>query len=306
MNATAISSYPGEDLGALSPTLWVALFGVAVLAGLINSVASGGSLLTYPTLLVVGLTPIAATATVLLALLPANVSAMRGFGSELREVRRQVPIVVVLGVAGSAIGTMLLSWLGAGGFEPLVPWFILGATGLYAAGPSIRCLAERKRPGAAAGGATSVALFATSIYAGFFGSGAGNVFLGILTVRGHTRFLQANVLKNVILVATNVVAAAVYTFTDLVHWPAAVPVLIGSLIGGGLGGALARQVPMGALRISVVAFGLAASVWAFSNQQAERVVVAGAGVAFLVAAHGLMKRARASVHPMMVNQHCQA
>lgn len=247
----------------MSATEWLLLFGAGLLAGVINSVSSGGSFFTYPAMLLIGLPPIDASATTLGALAPGNLAALPEYADEIRDQRHRYPGEMGTVLVGGIAGIALLLWTGAEAFERLVPWLILTATLLFAISPMVRRWAETSAPSLTDGLAGRALLFLVSVYLTYFGSGSGNIVLALFTIRGFGDFLQANAAKNVAMALGATLAGVVYSFVGLVVWSALVPVAVGSAIGARWGSKVARRIPVTALRIFVIAFGLFVAAWRF-------------------------------------------
>jgi len=249
----------------MSVTAWGVLLGAGVVAGMINSVSSGGSFFTYPALVVAGLTPIGAAATTLAALVPGNLAAIPEYATEARREQHRYPEIVIATIVGSIVGIVLLLTTGAEVFTALVPWLILAATLVFAISPQMHRWAERRAPGITDGRAGLGLLFPLTVYLTYFGSGAGSMILAFLVIRGFPDFLSANVAKNVLMTLGPAMAAVAYTVAGLVSWWHALPVLLGSAVGARVGSKLARFVPQGALRLFVIAFGVFVAVWQFAR-----------------------------------------
>ena len=249
----------------MSLTEWLVLFGAGLVGGIINSVSSGGSFFTYPALLATGLPSIEAAATTLAALTPGNVAAIPEYRDEVRahgaRYRRELPVVL----AGSVVGIVLLLSTGTEAFEDLVPWLILLATGLFAASPRLRDVAQRSAPAVTSGFAGTLIVFVLSVYLTYFGSGVGNMFLAVLLIRGFGDFFAANAAKNVVIAVGVLLATVVYGVTGLVDWVALIPIFLGSAIGGAGFARMARKVPITALRGLVIALGLSVAAYQFTT-----------------------------------------
>ena len=242
---------------------WALLLGAGLLAGTINSVSSGGSFFTYPALLLTGLNPLAAATTTLAALTPGNVAAIPEFWPEVKAQKRRYPRELTVVFAGGLVGIALLFATGADVFEDLVPWLILAATGFFTISPTVRRWAESSAPQLTDGWIGMGLMFAFSIYLTYFGSGVGNIFLAMFTIRGFGNFLSANAAKNIAMTLGTVMAAVAYTAAGWIEWWPAVPIIIGSAIGGRASSLVARSVPLGALRVFIIAFGLFVAAWQF-------------------------------------------
>lgn len=214
-------------------------------------------------MLLIGLPPIDASATTLAALAPGNLAALPEYTDEIREQRHRYPGEMGTVFVGGVLGIVLLLWTGAEFFERLVPWLILAATLLFAVSPAVRRWAETSAPSLTEGGVGRALLFIVSVYLTYFGSGSGNIVLALFTIRGFGGFLQANVAKNVAMALGASLAGIVYSFFGLVNWMAVLPVAVGSALGARWGSKVARRIPVPALRVFVIAFGLFVAAWQF-------------------------------------------
>lgn len=244
---------------------WLLLLCAGLLGGVINSVSSGGSFFTYPALLLTGLTPLSAATTTLAALTPGNLAAVPEYWPEVKAQRHRYPRELALVVAGGLIGIGLLVSTGAEVFEGLVPWLILVATLLFAISPAVRRWAETSAPSLTDGWVGAGLVFLFSIYLTYFGSGVGNIFLAMFTIRGFGDFFSANVAKNIAMTLGTTMAAIAYTIAGYIAWWPLVPVFVGSMIGARFGARWARRLPISAVRAFVIAFGLFVAGWQFTR-----------------------------------------
>jgi len=242
---------------------WALLLAAGLLAGVINSVSSGGSFFTYPALLLTGLQPLAAATTVLAALTPGNLAAVPEFWPEVKAQKHRYPRELAIVIPGSVLGIVLLFATGAEVFSDLVPWLILAATGFFAISPWVRRWAERSAPALTDGWVGAALMFVFSVYLTYFGSGVGNIFLAMFAIRGFGDFLSANAAKNIAMTIGTVMAAIAYTAAGYIEWWPAIPIIVGSTLGGRYGSLVARHIPMQALRVFVICFGLFVAAWQF-------------------------------------------
>jgi uncharacterized membrane protein YfcA len=247
----------------MSVVEWFLLLGAGLLGGVINSVSSGGSFFTYPALLLTGLSPLSAATTTLAALTPGNLAAVPEFWPEVKSQKAKYPRELALVFAGGSVGIFLLFATGAEVFAELVPWLILVATGFFAISPAVRRWAQTSAPALTDGWAGAVLVFAFSIYLTYFGSGVGNIMLAMFTIRGFGDFLHANAAKNVAMTLGTVMAAIAYSLAGYIAWWPVVPIFIGSAIGARYGSRFARSIPLGALRVFIISFGLFVAGWQF-------------------------------------------
>src|SRR3569833_2920676 len=232
----------------------------AFLAGAINSVAGGGTLLTFPSLLAAGLAPIAANATSTVALVPASVSAWWGYRNEFLGVLLVLIWLGVPSVVAGLCGALIVLHIGNGLFSKLVPWLILGATVLFIVQEPLRRWMSAKRqdvPEHPKWPLVAVFQLIVALYGGFCGAGIGIMMLASLGLAGLSNIHHMNRLKNFAAVCINGVAAVTFIVEGRVHWLFAVLMLAGSIPGGYAGAWVARKVGQVVVRRAVVAIGLA-------------------------------------------------
>ena len=238
----------------------ILLFASAFVAGMINSIAGGGTLLTFPTLIWLGLDAKEANATSTVALWPGLVGGLWGFRRELDESR---PLLLGLGITslvGGALGALLLIWTPSETFARLVPFLIFFATILFMAQePITRWLrlettsADRRRSWW-----TGAILFqfCAAIYGGYFGAGNGILMLSALGLLGISDIHRANGLKNFLALTLNSAAVVAFAISGLVSWPKALLMASGAMLGGYYGATMARRLGRTFVRRAVVLIGL--------------------------------------------------
>jgi len=241
----------------------------ALIAGMINSVAGGGTLVSFPTLLWIGIDPIRANVTSTVALWPGSLGAMVGFRRELGDSRRWMFLLAAPSIAGGLIGAWLLLLTPSRLFASIVPYLILFATILFAAGePITRRLAppvdsqsqtDRSRSRAWWIGAMGFQLV-VAIYGGYFGAGMGILMLAALGLMGLTDIHQMNGLKNFFAVCINVVATAYFIASGRVEWTYALVMVVGAIVGGYGGAGLARKLGRRFVRRAVIVIGIGMAV----------------------------------------------
>src|SRR5262245_12975591 len=223
------------------------LFGAAMMAGMMNSVAGGGTLVTFPALVWLGRPEIIANATSTLALVPGGWSSAYGYRGEILKAPRKFLYLLIPSVAGGAIGAVLLKRTPPATFAALVPFLILFATVLFMLQEPVQ---RRLRSGVSAHqGATANWMvgagfyqFLVAVYGGYFGAGIGILMLAVLGVMGLSDIHQMNGLKNIFGSTINGVAAVYFVFAGLVDWPSAALMAAGAIIGGYGGAGVARRV----------------------------------------------------------------
>lgn len=252
----------------------VLLFLSAFLAGAINSVAGGGTLLTFPALLSAGVPPIAANATSTVALVPGSLSAFWGYRAEMGESRRELLAFGIPSVIGGIGGALVVDRVGDRTFSRLVPWLIFGATLLFAVQPIVRRGLERLRAshdrraarnGEPKGlGARAPLAFVfqllVAFYGGFFGAGIGILMLAAMGLMGLRSIHRMNGLKNFAAVCINGVAAITFVVLGRVRWPLALLMAVGAIAGGYGGAGLARRLGERSVRGAVVGIGVTIGV----------------------------------------------
>ncbi|MCA1829858.1 MAG: sulfite exporter TauE/SafE family protein [Myxococcales bacterium] len=260
--------------GALAPAgrrdgrglnhVWLFLAGIA--ASVFNAAAGGGTLISFPALLAVGLAPLQANATSSVALQAGLITALWSYRDRLREMRGDVGRLLPPCVTGGAFGAVLALALGARVFAAIAPALLAIGALLILLQPLItRVIAVRQaqeRPTVFFIGA-----FVLAVYCGYFGAGGGILFLAALALLLPRPFDELNALKVLALPASNGIAAVTFVVLELSHptgvvvWRSVPMLALGALIGGALGVSLAKRLPARALRIISGALGLAMAAW---------------------------------------------
>lgn len=243
------------------------LFVSAVGAGIMNALAGGGTLLTFPALLLAGVPAIRANATSTVALVPGAAASLAGYRREVGTHKRWLTTLLIPSLLGGAIGSVLLLMTPEKIFEHLAPWLVLFATMLF----MLQLLWSRRRPEAHVPKPTSwalasVAQFFASIYGGYFGAGVGIVMLVILGGLGLTDIHAMNGLKNFFGICINSVAALYFIVRGAVDWPLALLMTAGAVLGGFVGANFARRIGKEKARVAVVAIGLGITIVLFLNR----------------------------------------
>jgi uncharacterized membrane protein YfcA len=239
----------------VSDVLWLVAAGV--LAGIVSVVASLASLVSYPALLALGLSPLAANVTNTTALVAVGFGSAAGAQPELAGQRSRLWRLGALNAAGGAVGAVLLLVTPPSAFEAVVPVLIAGASVVLLAGP---------RLWGGAGGASEHsallqgAVLAVAVYTGYFGAAGGVLALAVLTALLDQPLARTIAIKNVISAVANAVAALVFALFGPVDWAAVAPLAVGFLIGGSIGPSLVRRLPGGPLRVLIGLCGLGVAV----------------------------------------------
>lgn len=237
----------------------LSLLGAGVIGGLMSSLVGGASVVTFPVMLAVGLSPVVATASNLVAVSAGNFLAAAADRGHLPPFNRAFAGLVLASVLGALLGAVLLLATPVRLFEFLIPLLLGFATILFAfAGRITAWLRARasQRGKTWSIGVTSIPLvLPVSIYGGYFGAGAGTLLLGALMVATEGNYRRANVAKNLVSALNSVAAAAWFVSHDAVSWPATLVMMAGCLLGAYCGAHLARRVPQQAMRVVVVVVG---------------------------------------------------
>ncbi|MEG3436463.1 sulfite exporter TauE/SafE family protein [Pannus brasiliensis CCIBt3594] len=243
------------------------LVGLAsVAAGMVNALAGGGSLITFPTLVAVGIPPVAANVTNTVALCPGYLGAAIAQKKDLKGQKHRLYLLLPAGAFGGILGGILLLNTSERLFDILVPFLILLASGLLAFQDPLRGWLNRRQRGKSAGVPESWAILPiliASIYGGYFGAGLSVIELAVLGVFLPDNLTRLNALKQVLSLVVNVAAALFFLFSGKVVWSVAIVVAIGALVGGLFGGKLAGRISPSALRWTVVSIGVVISILYF-------------------------------------------
>ncbi len=234
------------------------LAGAGLLAGAVNAVAGGGSLISFPALLAAGYPPVTANVTNTVALVPGYAGSVAGGRADLVGQGGRIRSLAVSAVVGAVLGAVLLLTTPSEVFRAVVPYLVLLACALLAAQPRLaRRVQERSDGGSPV--LLQLGVLLASVYGAYFGAGLGVLLLGLLGVLVAERLSRVNALKNVLSALVNVVALLAFGLFGPVAWAAALVIAVTSLIGGYAGGRVAGRLPSGALRAAVIAYGVVVS-----------------------------------------------
>jgi uncharacterized protein len=239
----------------------VLLAGVA--AGTINTVVGSGTLITFPTLLALGVSPVTANVSNTVGLVPGSLSGAVGYRRELAGQRNRLLRLAPASVLGAIVGAVLLLVLPPAAFDAIVPVLIGIGVLLVVLGPAIqRRVAARHeaRGGIPDHGATWVwpAIAGAGVYGGYFGAAQGVLLMAILGIGLDDDLQRHNATKNVLALLVNAVAAVVFIAVANVDWPVAGLIAVGSVVGGQIGAGVGRRLPPNLLRAVIVVVGVAA------------------------------------------------
>lgn len=243
------------------------VFLAAVAAGALNAVVGAGTLITFPTLLALGVPPVIANVSNTVGLVPGSAAAAYGFRHTLAGRGRVLGRLVGASTVGGVTGGALLLVLPARSFELIVPVLLIGAGALAAVQPRVAAWVAARRAvnGTVARTDGSSLLFlgvaAAGVYGGYFGAAQGVILLGLLGVALGGPMNDLNGIKNVLAGLANLVSAVLFVLVADVDWAVAAVIAAGAIVGGGLGGRYGRRLPSGALRALVVAVAVVAAAW---------------------------------------------
>lgn len=246
--------------------------GAGLLAGAVNAVAGGGTLISFPALLATGIGPVSANTTSSVGLLAGPVGGSIGYRRELADQGPRVRALAVVSLVGGVLGAVLLLVTPPAAFRALVPYLVLVSCALLAVQPRLARYVARRRGsadpalGAVRGpvhGITPVVLVgvgASAVYGSYFGAGLGVLLLAVLGILVQDELQRLNALKGMLALVINAVGVLVFAFSGTVEWAFAAVLAMSALLGGALGVVVARRVPAAALRAAVVLFGTAVAV----------------------------------------------
>lgn len=243
---------------SLLNALLVVLAGVG--AGTINAVVGSGTLITFPTLVILGLSPVTANVSNNLGLVPGAATAAYGYRSEITGAGRFLRSHVPVSALGGIVGATLLLVLPAAAFHAVVPVLIALGIVLVLAGPRLNALARAHHHDQDAPWrhvATLVGVFFAGIYGGYFGAAQGVILIGLLSALSAMPLQRVNGLKNVLATTNNLVAAVVFLLSASEHidWLVVALIAVGSTIGGYLGSTVGKRLSPGVLRAVVAIVG---------------------------------------------------
>ena len=248
----------------------VALLIVAgLLGGVMNAVAGGGTFLTFPALVFIGIPSVAANQTSTIAVFPGQCASFWAYRKILAAQTRTVVVLGVTSLLGGAFGAVILLNTSTPAFDLLVPWLLLGATLLFAFGNSLRrrlglrLVHTSGKIGWGALKKAAVLQLIIGIYGGFYGAGAGILELAVLDMLGLENIHLANALKVILTTAFNTLAVVIFLAVGKIYWPAALIVGSAAIIGGYSGAWVAQRLPQAWVRGFVIAVGATMTIYFF-------------------------------------------
>jgi uncharacterized protein len=242
-----------------------AAFASAFVAGAINSVAGGGTLVSFPTLIWLGLGSVSANATNTVAIWPGTLGSMWGYRRELGAAEGRLLLLIVPSLIGGLAGALLLRWTPPAVFDLLVPYLVLFATVLFMVQEPVQRMmrtAEAHRSPRWFAGVMAFQLM-VGLYGGYFGAGIGILMLAALSIMGLKDIHEMNSLKVVFGGTVNGIAAAYFIWARMVYWPYVVLMAVGAIAGGFGGAGTARKLGQTTVRRIVIAIGFGAALSLF-------------------------------------------
>ena len=240
------------------------LAGAGLLAGGVNAVAGGGSLILFPALVATGYGTLAANVTNSIALWPGYVGGVAGFRHELAGQRARVVSLAVTAVLGAVVGCVLLLVTPASAFDAVVPFLVLAASLLLAAQPRVsRMVGPPSADHRANGKVLYPVVGLAAVYGGYFGGALGVILLGVLALTVHDSLRRLNGLKAALSLVVASVTVVAFGLFGPVDWAAVVLIAPATLVGGFVGAKVARRLDDRALRWAVVVFGVVVAVLLF-------------------------------------------
>jgi len=233
------------------------LFAAGFFGGMINSIAGGGSFITFPALLFVGIPPISANATNTFASCSGYMSGTWAFRKDLQEVRDQLPKYILISLIGGIAGAWLLLQTPETAFREAIPWLLLFATVLFIFGGKLnsllKTLSTHHRHASSMGSLLlTLLLLGVCLYGGFFNAGLGIITLSYLALAGYTNINTMNGLKLLISSFVSLIAIALFIYDGAIAWYEGTVVLTGTLAGGYVAAHLSRKLPQQWVRNFVI------------------------------------------------------
>ena len=249
------------------------LCSAALVAGAINSVAGGGTLLTFPALTWIlgpsAASAVIASATSTVALFPGSLAATWGYRREISSQRRWIVPLLIPSLIGGSLGTWLVVSQDEAVFQEMVPWLILLASALFLLQPAITRWTGIGRPHELPSTTTMACIIAfqslIALYGGYFGAGIGILMLSSLALMGIGDIHRMNALKSLLASAINGMSVAVFVLNGKVNWSYALPMIMAGIAGGFIGASVSRKLDRNVVRWVVIAIGFFLSVYYFTR-----------------------------------------
>jgi uncharacterized membrane protein YfcA len=268
--AAETTAHPASSTAALTWGSTLGLGLVALIAGAINSVAGGGSFLTFPALIFCGLTPLRANTTNTVALWFGSLASVGAYRNQLGGQKQALITLLITSLAGGLVGAFLLLKTPDATFKLLLPWLMLTATLIFIFGKHLTASLRRMVHLDINAPQNIVPFLAgcflqliIAVYGGFFGGGIGILMLALFTLLGYEKIHTMNALKTVLATTINGVAAIAFVGAGVVDWPQALVMIVGSIIGGYGGAIIAQRVSGEIIRRVVITIGIGITAYFF-------------------------------------------
>ena len=244
------------------------LFAAALAAGIANSLASGGSFISFPALLLIGAPPIEANATNTVALLPGTIASAGAYWAQMRPYRRLMLRLIPMGAIGGLIGGLILLRTPQQLFLKMVPWLLLISTIIFVfSGRITAWVRRRSERHPQVSSVTTVLIvvcqFLVCIYTGYFGAGAGIPFLALFALMGMENIHAINGLRTYLISVCNVAALAAFVWAGAILWPQAIVMTVGAALGGYGGAHFAQKMNPRGIRYLIIIIGFGVSAYFF-------------------------------------------
>jgi len=235
---------------------FIAIVGVGFVVGMINGMAGGASVISFPVILATGLSPVSAAMTNAIGITPANFFALIAIRHRIKDIAREYAHLIWISIAASILGAIALINMPPRVFEKIVPFLLLFATLslLVKVKPKVDKNFQVKE---------NIGIAASGFYCGYFGPGQGVMVIAVLARDARRETSDLNSAKNLIVGCTSLISNVIYAFSGLVHWTFVGALLLGSTIGGTLGGRWATRMSPSFYTGLVLIMGLGASAWLF-------------------------------------------
>ncbi|GAA3349052.1 sulfite exporter TauE/SafE family protein [Amorphoplanes nipponensis] len=231
----------------------VLLVAAGLAAGMVNAIAGGGSLITFPSLIAVGLPSVDANVSNSVAVFPGYVSSVAGSRADLAGQGRRLRAIVPTSLAGAVLGCLLLLGTPARAFEVVVPFLVLGAAAILFFQDRLKGLVGHAHGEKRA--ALHAVVFVGAIYGGYFGAALGVMYVAALALVLDETLNRINALKNVLSACVGLVTVVVFAIFAPVHWGAVLAIAPATIVGGYAGAHVARRLPARVLKALIVTFG---------------------------------------------------
>lgn len=246
----------------------LSLFAAGFFGGIINSIAGGGSFITFPTLLLFGVSPISANATNTFASCGGYLSGAYAFRKDLYAVKKELPLILIISLVGGALGAWLLLQTPDSVFSEFIPWLLLFATFLFIFGGRLNSTLKQfssyhQHASAVGYFLLLLMLLGLCIYGGFFNAGLGIIVLSYLALAGHLNINTMNGLKLLVSSTISLIAIALFIHGGAIAWKEGISMLLGTLVGGYIAAQVSRQIPQKYVRAFVIAASCGVTVYFF-------------------------------------------